>query len=682
MHHATTAFGPTRRRAGARTAVMAAILALAAQSPARAQSPEGFGSTTTGGAGYPVVTVTTLDDYDWTTQSPIVGSLRWAVSGSNRQVHFAVAGAVNLVSKLSIRNVSNVTVDGSTAPAPGITIRLDQIEIRNTSNIIVRNIRSRDQYDKAANIPGIMIYERNDRVWIDHCSVTRASDESIGVYGGTAGAGRPTNVTLSWNLIADANTPAYLNSGKGILISGTGSSGDLGAVVGEFADRVTVHHNILTHNDQRNPQISGSIASGVIAPNVDLRNNIMTEWTNYGTRIRWNGSANVVKNIYLSSVFPNNALMLDGAGPVYTSGNVAPPQGIGRVDINTMGTVATPIPMPPVTETAVADLPAVLFGDGVTTGAGALPRDPYDTGVVQRLAIALGGVIQTCAALSGTGCSAGDVCSGGAFVPSSDFGSLCCVGGTCTAPPPPPPPTGTDTDGDGVIDTNDNCPLVANPAQEDLDGDGVGDACDNCPAVFNEGQADNDGDGIGDACDACPGGADVDEDGVCDASDNCVSVYNPSQADGDRDGIGDACDTCASGDADGDGICDAADNCPLAYNPGQENSDGDAEGGDACDITVTFPLNGEITCLDPAPTVKWSPEIYNRFKVMIGSDPSFANMVSSGNTLLKSTSWTPTRKAWTNLCKRGSQSLYFRVMGKVANTTAVELSEVDVVKVR
>ncbi len=35
----------------------------------------------------------------------------------------------------------------------------------------------------------------------------------------------------------------------------------------------------------------------------------------------------------------------------------------------------------------------------------------------------------------------------------------------------------TDTDGDGIVDLNDNCPLVFNPLQEDADLDGLGDAC-------------------------------------------------------------------------------------------------------------------------------------------------------------------------------------------------------------
>ena len=38
--------------------------------------------------------------------------------------------------------------------------------------------------------------------------------------------------------------------------------------------------------------------------------------------------------------------------------------------------------------------------------------------------------------------------------------------------------TPTDTDLDGVVDSDDNCPLAANPSQRDTDGDGPGDACD------------------------------------------------------------------------------------------------------------------------------------------------------------------------------------------------------------
>lgn len=37
-----------------------------------------------------------------------------------------------------------------------------------------------------------------------------------------------------------------------------------------------------------------------------------------------------------------------------------------------------------------------------------------------------------------------------------------------------------DNDDDGIADSEDNCPLVANPLQEDTDNDGIGDACESC----------------------------------------------------------------------------------------------------------------------------------------------------------------------------------------------------------
>jgi uncharacterized protein (TIGR03382 family) len=156
-----------------------------------------------------------------------------------------------------------------------------------------------------------------------------------------------------------------------------------------------------------------------------------------------------------------------------------------------------------------------------------------------------------------------------------------------------------DTDGDGVPDSADNCPSIANPAQQDTNKDGKGDACDgdddgdgiadgsdNCPLAKNVDQADADRDGIGDACDL-----DDDNDGIPDIKDSCRLVKNPAQLDTDKDGQGDECDA----DDDNDGVADLKDNCPKIKNADQK--DGNRDGiGDACQADSDrdgFPDSGD-----------------------------------------------------------------------------------------
>ena len=122
----------------------------------------------------------------------------------------------------------------------------------------------------------------------------------------------------------------------------------------------------------------------------------------------------------------------------------------------------------------------------------------------------------------------------------------------------------TDDDADGVPDAQpDNCRTVFNPVQEpeadptvrracppvDDDRDGLVNDDDNCDLVPNPAQTDLDGDDRGDACDRDRDGDDFD-----DGFDNCPTVYNleatdvngdglvNDQLDRDRDGIGTACD--------------------------------------------------------------------------------------------------------------------------------------------
>lgn len=140
--------------------------------------------------------------------------------------------------------------------------------------------------------------------------------------------------------------------------------------------------------------------------------------------------------------------------------------------------------------------------------------------------------------------------------------------------------TTSDTDADGVADYVDNCPAIANGANEDnqanQDGDALGDACDD----------DRDGDGVLNASDAFPDdaaeSADTDTDTVGDNADNCPNDANTNQLDSDGDLLGDACDA----DRDGDGILNTVE-IAVGTNP-DDNTD-----GDAAELLVLQTLNGD-----------------------------------------------------------------------------------------
>jgi OmpA-OmpF porin, OOP family len=182
-----------------------------------------------------------------------------------------------------------------------------------------------------------------------------------------------------------------------------------------------------------------------------------------------------------------------------------------------------------------------------------------------------------------------------------------------------------DRDGDGVLDTSDQCPSLAGPADNkgcpreaprDRDGDGLLDTVDRCPDQpedvdgFQDDdgcpEADNDNDGVTDTADKCPVEAgpianlgcpvtDKDGDGVADSKDQCPSepedVDGFEDADGcpdldnDKDGVPDTKDTCRDAaedvdgwqdddgcpdkDNDGDGLDDSKDDCPNEAGPAE-----------------------------------------------------------------------------------------------------------------
>lgn len=266
--------------------LLAAVFALVAT--AQDQAPafpgaEGHGRYVTGGRGGNIVHVTNLNDSG-------TGSLRSAVSSSNRIVVFDVGGIIELKSDLTIKD--NVTILGQTAPYPGITLRYYTVR-PNGNNIIMRFIRIRRGEEKNVNDGADATWARNfTGMILDHCSFSWSIDEIASFYDNR-------NFTMQWCTIGEA----LANPGHS---KGEHSYGGIWG--GKDA---SFHHNFLCHMQNRVPRFCGArynwsgydktkYANAIQAEIVDFRNCVMYNWGNgngcYGGT--GGGNINIVNNYY------------------------------------------------------------------------------------------------------------------------------------------------------------------------------------------------------------------------------------------------------------------------------------------------------------------------------------------------------------------------------------------------
>jgi subtilisin-like proprotein convertase family protein len=222
---------------------------------------EGAGAGTLGGGslftpGYTndtVYHVTSLGD-----SGP--GTLRDAVSSTNRTIVFDVSGTINLSSPLVITN-SYLTIAGQTAPGGGITVADWMTSVTNTHDVIVRYLRFRPgDVNGSTNLGDAFQMDHDTNVIADHISASWSLDALVA-------ATYSTNVTVQWSVISDSlnttNGPWRTNHGSGSFLRY--GQGDL-----------SFHHNLYADNYSANPRLGDNLS-------LDFVNNVVYDWgTNSG----------------------------------------------------------------------------------------------------------------------------------------------------------------------------------------------------------------------------------------------------------------------------------------------------------------------------------------------------------------------------------------------------------------
>ena len=309
---------------------------------------QGYGTLSAFGGGGEQCVVTNLDD-----EGP--GSLRDCVENRDgdpdaptpRLVTFARGGTIVRLSDLSVRQ-PYLTIDGFSAPAPGITLEkqgggeqgglaINTWPGRQTCghDVLVQGIRSRgvwteDTEDHSQNA-GTLGLDGEDlplclrNVVIHRVTVVNAQDSGGDIWGSAS------DITVSYS--------AFLNS----LHPNTYSHAP-GGEPDQQRERISNHHNLYAFIHERGPQVRGDIRDS------NFEQNIMHKWAAYGfgggyaTRFRCRDGAcpsriNLIANHWTSggSALGRALILGEASGPgdddpiaaqVFSSGNRLPGENV------------------------------------------------------------------------------------------------------------------------------------------------------------------------------------------------------------------------------------------------------------------------------------------------------------------------------------------------------------------
>lgn len=275
------------------------------------------------------------------------GSLRAAVEAEGpRTVVFRVGGTIELLDPLSITEPA-ITIAGQTAPGGGILLKVNRhyggpffsIE---TGDVIVRHLRIRPGPTRKipSSMSGLLIRSGARAVIIDHCSISWASDETVGIGGDVR------DITVQWSAICEGlvNSTLGVPHGSGLAIADQRDDGLI-------PTRITLHHNLFANNRKRNPQITGSDTVVDCVNNVVYNHGIRALGLKMNGRLHVNYAGNFIvagpstedteearHAMYIFTAVRAPMVQRGQIGPkgvyIYEQGNAAPRpmQGIDRPD--------------------------------------------------------------------------------------------------------------------------------------------------------------------------------------------------------------------------------------------------------------------------------------------------------------------------------------------------------------
>ena len=272
---------------------------------------EGYGTTSTFGAGGQTCTVTTLNNAG-------AGSLRQCVenrstTGDNPTpvtVVFSVGGTINLTSDLWLRQ-PYLTIDGLSAPAPGITLAKSgngqdgEVAINTWKgnqtcghDVLVQGIRFKGVWtrdtDQHSQNAGTIGFDGEDlplclkNVALNRITVIDGQDAAGDIWGSAK------NVTVQYSaFIYDYHPSTYSHSGN---------------AVEQRRERISNHHNLYAYFHERGPQVRGDVQD------LNYEQNIVHKWAAFGF-----GGGYAMRLRYLDSVHPLRVNLVQNH---WTSGGV------------------------------------------------------------------------------------------------------------------------------------------------------------------------------------------------------------------------------------------------------------------------------------------------------------------------------------------------------------------------